>query len=71
MNFCSRLIAPDPTQRFPSADDANMQNEGASGFHRQLVKSDLASEYESEIRLWMEVFKEAETNAAEPRQQSG
>jgi serine/threonine-protein kinase len=54
------LIAPDPTQRFPSADDANMQNEGASGFHRQLVKGDLASEYEAEIRLWMEVCKDAE-----------
>lgn len=67
MNFCSRLIATDPTQRFPSADDANMQNEGAAGFHRQLVKGDLASEYESEIRLWMEVFKEAENSPAEPR----
>lgn len=61
MNFCSRLIAPDPAQRFPTADDANMQNEGASGFHRQLVKSDLASEYESEIRMWMEVVKEADS----------
>jgi len=60
MNFCSRLIAPDPTQRFPTADDANMQNEGAAGFHRQLVKGDLASEYESEIRMWMEVCKDAE-----------
>lgn len=64
MNFCSRLIATDPSQRFPTADDANMQNEGAAGFHRQLVKSDLASEYESEIRLWMEVFKDAENHKA-------
>jgi serine/threonine-protein kinase len=67
MNFCSRLIAPDPTQRFPTADDANMQNEGAAGFQRQLVKGDLSSEYESEIRLWMEVLKEAESETtAEP-----
>lgn len=70
MNFCSRLVATDPTQRFPTADDANMQNEGASGFHRQLVKSDLASEYESEIRLWMEVFKEAESERSVPGQLS-
>jgi len=64
MNFCSRLIAPDPTQRFPTADEANMQNEGAAGFHRQLVKSDLSSEYEAEIRLWMTVLKEVEPGAA-------
>jgi serine/threonine-protein kinase len=63
MNFCSRLIAPDPAQRFPSADDANMQNEGAAGFHRQLVKGDLASEYANEIRLWMEVVKEVENES--------
>jgi serine/threonine protein kinase len=60
MNFCSRLIATDPMQRFPSAEAADMQNEGAAGFHRQLVKGDMASEYENEIRLWLEEFKELE-----------
>lgn len=64
MNFCSRLIATDPLQRFPTADEANMQNEGASGFHRQLVKGDLASEYGNEIRLWMEEFKDIEADTA-------
>ncbi len=61
MTFCGRLIATDPTQRFPSAEDANLQ--GAAGFHRQLVKGDLASEYESEIQRWMEVFKEVENES--------
>jgi serine/threonine-protein kinase len=64
MNFCSRLIATDPMQRFPSAEAADMQNEGAAGFHRQLVKGDLASEYENEIRLWLEEFKELEHEAS-------
>ena len=54
MNFCSRLIAPDPMQRFPTAEAADMQNEGAAGFLRQLVKGDLASEYNNEIRVWLE-----------------
>ena len=54
MNFCRGLIAPDPMRRFPSAEAAELLKEGAASFHRQLIKGDLASEYENEIRLWME-----------------
>ncbi len=53
MNFCRRLIAPDPARRFPDAESADMLNEGAAGFHRQLVMGDLSSEYDNEIRLWL------------------
>ena len=41
-------------RRFPSAAEADFQPHGAASFHRQLVKGDLASEYENEIRLWLE-----------------
>lgn len=58
MNFCRGLIAPDPMRRFPSAEAADMLKEGAAAFHRQLVISDLASEYGNEIRLWLEELKE-------------
>jgi serine/threonine-protein kinase len=58
MNFCRGLIAPDPMRRFPSAEAADMLKEGAAAFHRQLVMSDLASEYGNEIRLWLEELKE-------------
>jgi serine/threonine-protein kinase len=54
MNFCRGLIAPDPNRRFPSAEAADFMKEGAASFHRQLIKGDLASEYENEIRLWLE-----------------
>jgi len=55
MNLCRSMIAPDPMLRFPSAEDANIgRNGGAASFHRQLVKSDLASEYDNELRLWLE-----------------
>jgi serine/threonine-protein kinase len=54
MNFCRGLIAPDPMRRFPSAEAADLVKEGAASFHRQLVKGDLSSEYENEIRLWLE-----------------
>jgi eukaryotic-like serine/threonine-protein kinase len=60
MNFCSRLIATDPLQRFPSAEAADMQKDGAAGFLRQLVKGDLASEYDNELRIWVEELKEME-----------
>ena len=58
MNFCQRLVAPDPMRRFPSAEDANLVKDGAAAFHRQLVISDLASEYDNEIRLWLEELHE-------------
>jgi eukaryotic-like serine/threonine-protein kinase len=54
VNFVRGLIAPDPTRRFGSADAADTQQGGAASFHRQLIKSDLASEYDSEIRRWLE-----------------
>ncbi len=58
MSFCRGLIAPDPMLRFVSAEAADLVKEGAAAFHRQLVKSDLASEYENEIRLWLSELKE-------------
>lgn len=58
MNFCRRLIAPDPMQRFPSAEEADLVKEGAAAFHRQLVLSNLSVEYENEIRIWLEELRE-------------
>ena len=45
VHLCQRLIAPDPARRFPSAEAADLERKGAAAFHRQLVKSDLSSEY--------------------------
>lgn len=60
MNFCRKLIAPDPTARFPNAETAELVKGGAATFHRQLVLSDLACEYDNEIRLWLEEVKDLE-----------
>ncbi len=54
LNLCQRLIAPDPGRRFTSAQAADVGRKGAADFHRQLVKGDLASEYEHDIRAWLE-----------------
>ena len=53
MNLVKSLIAPDPACRFPSAEAADLMQQGAAGFHRQLIKGDLASEYENDIRMWL------------------
>ena len=58
MKFIRGLIAPDPMRRYPSAEAADLLDEGAAGFQRQLVKGDLSSEYDNEIRLWLEELRE-------------
>jgi serine/threonine-protein kinase len=54
MSFCRGLIAPDPNRRFPSAEAADLVKGGAASFLRQLIVGGLASEYENEIRVWLE-----------------
>lgn len=52
--LCRRLVAADPALRFPSAQAADLGRKGAADFHRQLVKGDLASEYDNDIRVWLQ-----------------
>ena len=48
------LIAHDPANRFPIAEAADLFDHGAANFQRELVKGNLSSEYENEIRLWLQ-----------------
>jgi serine/threonine protein kinase len=54
LHLCQKLIAPEPSKRFADAQTANLGRRGAAAFHRQLIKGDLASEYEHDLRLWLE-----------------
>ena len=54
MSICRRLIAPDPMVRYASAEDADTGEGGLAEFQRTLVIGDLASEYENELRVWLE-----------------
>jgi len=47
------MIHPDPTERFSSPEEAARSEHGAAAAHRRLVRSDLASDYESEIHDWL------------------
>ena len=62
LDFCRGLIAAEPMDRFPSAEDAQLVDKGAAAFHRQLVKGDMASEYENDIRIWIEELLEFDEN---------
>ena len=54
MTICRRLTSADPMLRYPCAEEADTGKEGLFEFQRSLVKSDLASEYENELRVWLE-----------------
>ncbi|HVS36808.1 MAG TPA: serine/threonine-protein kinase [Gemmataceae bacterium] len=54
LHLCRRLVAADPAKRFPDELAADLGRKGAADFHRQLVKGDLASEYENDLRVWLE-----------------
>ena len=58
--FIRGMVGADPTRRFPSAEAAQLLKEGAAAFHRQLVIGNLSSEYDNDIRLWLEELKELE-----------
>lgn len=48
-----KLVHPDPAERFCSAEEAELADEGAAGFLRELVRSELSQEYASELRQWV------------------
>lgn len=48
-----RLIAPDPSERFASAEEADQSENGALAFEEELIKGDLAFAQEIDIRAWM------------------
>jgi serine/threonine-protein kinase len=54
MSICRRLTAPDPMLRYSTAEQADTGSEGLAEFQRTLVRGDLASEYENELRVWLE-----------------
>jgi eukaryotic-like serine/threonine-protein kinase len=54
MTICRRLTAADPMLRYATAEQADTGSEGLAEFQRTLVRGDLASEYENELRVWLE-----------------
>ena len=65
LNLCKRFITPDPLRRFPSAEAAELLEDGAAQFHRQLVFGDLASEYGNDMRVLVEEFCNLQEESAD------
>ena len=63
-NLCRTLIEPDPAKRLGSAEEANL--EWAANVHRRLVKTGLDSDYENDIRVWMEALPPDSGEKLEP-----
>lgn len=61
MNFLRGLIAPDPNRRFPSAEAAEHVEQGAAAFHRQLIISNMSTEYDNDIRVWLQELRRLES----------
>jgi serine/threonine-protein kinase len=51
------LVSPDPRDRFPSADAADLFEHGAASFSRQLVTGNLSSEYTADLQTWLGVVE--------------
>ncbi|MEZ5942074.1 MAG: serine/threonine-protein kinase [Planctomycetaceae bacterium] len=54
VSLIKRMIAPNPEDRFSSLDEADHSEGGASDIQRQLVMTQLASEYHNDLRVLME-----------------
>lgn len=54
----SKMIAPDPADRFQSLEEADLSPAGASEIQRQLVKVNMTTEVENEMRILMQEFAE-------------
>ena len=59
------LVDPNPIQRFPSAEEAELDSGGVAEFQRELVQAGVTSEYEAEIRHWIDEV-EAEFELRDP-----
>ncbi|MBQ6107355.1 MAG: serine/threonine protein kinase [Thermoguttaceae bacterium] len=53
VNCLTRLIHPDLNSRFQSAKEAIVSEDGISEIYRSLVKGDLVSEYDEDIKYWI------------------
>jgi serine/threonine-protein kinase len=53
----SKMIALEPGDRFPDADAAELDRVGAVNFHRQLIKTNLSTEYDRELAWWISLLK--------------
>ncbi|WP_175517169.1 serine/threonine-protein kinase [Planctomicrobium piriforme] len=67
VQMLSKMIAPDPADRFASLEEADLSQSGASEIERQLVKVNMTTEVENEMRILMQEFSQVSTTDEEIR----
>ncbi len=71
LHLLSRLISPDPADRFETAEQADLDPRGAAEFQRELIRSHMASEYVNDIRLLMQELEEPPEDDVQPARRTG
>ncbi len=59
VEMISRMIAPDPADRFNSLEDAELADNGAAALQRQLVKVDMDTVVANEMRVFLQELQKA------------
>lgn len=54
VTLLSKMIAPNPADRFQSLEEADLSDSGAAEIQRQLVKVNMTTEVENEMRILMQ-----------------
>lgn len=59
VEMVSKMIAPDPADRFNSLEDAELADNGAAALQRQLVKVDMDTVVSNEMRVFLQEIQQA------------
>lgn len=59
VEMISKMIAPDPADRFNSLEDAELADNGAAALQRQLVKVDMDTVVANEMRVFLQELRKA------------
>jgi serine/threonine-protein kinase len=59
----SKMVAVEPKDRFRNADAAELDRMGTVSFQRNLVKTNLSTEYDRELAWWLDCLGEASHDA--------
>jgi len=65
VHMLSKMIAPNPADRFQSLEEADLSPTGASEIERQLVKVNMTTEVENEMRILMQEFSQVSPSESE------
>lgn len=66
VTLISKMIAPNPADRFQSLEEADLSPSGAAEIQRQLVKVNMTTEVENEMRILMQEFSEGVPGTESP-----